>query len=164
MASGDTLAIFTPASSEPPASDFATFDIRNVVLVLDFDDSTTESIEFAGFMPRNYDGGGLTVTVGYMMTTATASDTVDLEVSFKSISDDSDDIDSKSFAAANAALSTVATVSGEVKYEAITFTDGADMDSIAAGEYFRMKFARDASGGTASPGDLELVFIELKET
>lgn len=164
MASGDTLAFFTPAMGEPPATDFATLDIRSGVLVLDFDDTTTESIEFAGFMPRFYDGGGPTATIGYMMTTATASDTADLELSFKSISDDADDLDTKAFAAANTVISTVATASGEVKYQEITFTDGADIDSIAAGEYFRMKFARDASGGTATNGDLELVFIELKET
>jgi hypothetical protein len=35
MASGDTLAVFFPAMSEPPSSNYATFDTRNGVLVLD---------------------------------------------------------------------------------------------------------------------------------
>lgn len=163
MASGDTLAVFTPNQSEPPTSDFATLDVRSVVSVLDFDDTTSESIQFPGFMPRFYTSLGVTVTVGYMMTTAIAPDTIDLEVAFKSIGDDIDDIDTKAFATANTVLSTVATDSGQVKYQEIAFTDGAEMDSIAAGEYFRMQVARDITGGTASD-DAELVFVEIRET
>lgn len=166
MASGDTLAVFTPQQGEAPASSFATFDVRNVVLVLDFDDTADESVEFAGFMPRHYGGGGITVTVGWMATTAT-SGTISLDVAFKSVTDDADDLDSKAFATANNANPTTANASGEVDYIAITFTDGADMDSIAAGEYFRMKVLRDADGTTSTDdlsGDMELVFVEIKET
>jgi len=167
MASGDTLVVFTPLQGEPPASNYATYDTRNGVAVLDFDDTTDESIEFAGFMPQHYAGTtGITVTVGWMATTATG-DTISLDVAFKSISDDADDIDSKSFAAANNANPTAASATGEVDYVAITFTDGADMDSVAAGEYFRMKVTRDANGTTSTDdmsGDMELVFVEIKET
>jgi hypothetical protein len=84
-----------------------------------------------------------------------------------SISDDADDLDSKSFAAANNANPTAASASGEVDYATVTFTDGADMDSIAAGEFFRMTVARDADGTTSTDnmtGDMELVFVEIKET
>lgn len=166
MASGDTLAVFTPAMGEQPASAFATLDVRNVVSVLDFDDTTDENVEFAGFMPRHYGGGGITVTVGWMATTATTG-TISLDVAFKSISDDADDIDTKAFAAANNANPTTASASGEVQYTEITFTNGADMDSIAAGEYFRMKVTRDADGTTSTDnlsGDMELVFVEIRET
>jgi len=166
MASSDTLAVFFPADGEPPASNYATLDIRNVVIVADYDDTTDESLEFAGFMPRHYAGGGITVTVGWMATTAT-SGTISLDVAFKSISDDADDIDTKAFAAANNANPTTASASGEVKYTTITFTDGADMDSVAAGEYFRMIVTRDADGTTSTDdlsGDMELVFVEIKET
>ncbi|NIQ10453.1 MAG: hypothetical protein GWO10_16275, partial [candidate division Zixibacteria bacterium] len=45
----------------------------------------------------------------------------------------------------------------------VTFTDGADMDSIAVGEGFRMKITRDATNDTAT-GDAELRFVEIKET
>lgn len=166
MATGDSLCTFFPANGEPPASNYATLDTRNVTLVLDFDDTTDESMEFAGFMPRHYDGGGITVTVGWAATTAT-SGTISLDVAFKSISDDADDLDSKAFAAANNANPTTASASGEVDYATITFTDGADMDSIAAGEYFRMLITRDADGTTSTDdmtGDMELVFVEIKET
>jgi hypothetical protein len=166
MASGDTLCVFFPQNAEPPSSNYATFDTRNGVLVLDFDDSTTESVEFAGFMPRHYGGGGITCTIGWMFTSSgtPGTDTCDWEISFKSVTDDADDLDTKSFAAANAVLATSASADGEVAYDTIAFTDGADMDSVAAGEYFRLKVARDATGGTASPGDAELVFVEVKET
>jgi len=167
MASGDTLAVFFPNNGEPPAANFATFDTRNGVSVLDYDDTTDESMDFAGFMPRHYAGGtGITVTVGWAATSAT-SGTISLDVSFASVGDDTDDLDDSLFAAANNANPTTANVSGEVDYIAITFTDGADMDSIAAGEYFRMRVTRDANGTTSTDdlvGDMELVFVEIRET
>ncbi len=166
MASGDSLCFLTPMMGEPPTSNFATLDTRNVVTVLDFDDSTDESIQFAGGMPLHYAGGGITVTVGWMATTAT-SGTISLDVAFKSVSDDADDLDSKSFAAANNVNPTTASASGEVDYVDITFADGADMDSIAAGEYFRMLVTRDADGTTSTDnlsGDMELVFVAIKES
>jgi len=166
MASGDSLCFFTPAMGELPAATFATFDVRGGALILDFDDATDEFVEFGGFMPRHYAGGGITVTAGWMATTAT-SGTISLDVAFKSISDDLDDMDTKAFAAANNANPTTASASGEVQYTEITFTDGADMDSVAAGEYFRMKVMRDGDGTTSTDdlsGDMELLFIEVKET
>lgn len=166
MASGDSLCYVNALSNEPPSANYATFDTRNSIPVLDFDDTTDESAEFGLFMPRHYDGGGITVTVGWMATTATTG-TISLDVAFKSISDDADDVDTKAYAAANNANPTTASASGEVDYTTITFTDGADMDSVAAGEYFRMKVLRDADGTTSTDdlsGDMELLFVEIKET
>lgn len=166
MASGNTLATFTPHSNMPPSSAFATFDIRNGYLVLDFDDTTDESAVFSGFMPRNYAGGGITVTVGWMATSATTG-TISLDVAFMSITDDADDLDTKSFASPNNVNPTTASASGEVKYTTVTFTDGADMDSVLAGEAFFMKITRDANGTTSTDnmtGDMELLFVEIKET
>src|SRR3990167_5459242 len=125
MASGDTLALFFPQNAEPPAATFATFDTRNSIAVLDFDDTTDEYVDFAGFMPRNYAGGGLTVTVGWMATSATTG-TISLDVAFMSVTDDADDLDTKAFAAANNANPTTASATGEGDYITVTFTDGAD--------------------------------------
>lgn len=166
MASGDTLCVFTPLDNQPPSSNYATLDTRNGYLVLDFDASTDESAVFQGFMPRNYDGGGVTVTVGWAATTATTG-TISLDVAFMSVTDDADDLDTKAFAAANNANPTTATASGEVDYVTIAFTDGADMDSVAAGETFFLKVTRDADGTTSTDdmtGDMELVFVEIQET
>lgn len=169
MASGNTLCMFFPQDGEPPSSNYATLDTRNAVPVLDFDDTTAEAIVFSGVMPRNYAGGGITVTLGWSATDTTVGpDNVSWNAYCMSVSDDADDLDSKSFAAANNSGSVAeASASGEVAYDTITFTDGADMDSVAAGEYFRLKIERDAAGATATDdlsGDAELVFVEIKET
>lgn len=166
MASGDSLCVFTPAMAQLPATSYPTFDVRNTVLVLDFDDNASETCYFRGFMPRHYDGGGITVTIGWMFTSSgtPGTDTCVWDVAFASITDDADDIDTKTFAAANSVTATSATADGEVDYATVTFTDGADMDSVAAGEYFLLSLRRDAASGTASPGDAELVFIEIRET
>ncbi len=168
MASGDTLAVFFPLQGEPPASAFAQLDTRNGVVVLDFDDTADWSIDFPGFMPESYAGGGITVTVGWAAESAT-SNTISLDVSFAAIADDAaaGDLDTFAFAAANNANPTAASASGEVDYVDITFTDGADMDSILKNEYFRMRITRDADGTTSTDnmtGDMELVFVKIKET
>lgn len=66
MASGDTLAVFIPQANEPPSSNYATFDTRNGILVLDFDGTTSESAVFRGILPGNYAGGGLTLVIYWM--------------------------------------------------------------------------------------------------
>lgn len=163
MASGDTLVVFRPQDGEPTSSNYATPDLRNQHPVLDFDASTNESIVFSSVMPRSYAGGGLTVYLHYAMSSATSGD-IDWDVSFERIGDQQQDIDSDGFAAANSAdNTTVPGTSGNVDIVNVTFTDGADMDSVAVGEGFRMKVTRDAASDTAT-GDAELRFVEIKET
>lgn len=163
MASGDTLVIFYPNDNEPPASDYATLDLRNSHPVLDFDDTTNESAVFSFVMPQNYSGGGLTLKIGYSMTSATSGD-IDIDAALERIGDQQLDVDSDSFAAVNSVDdTTVPGTSGNVDVVQITFTDGADMDSLAAGELGRLKITRDAVSDTAS-GDLELHFVEIRET
>lgn len=163
MASGDTLLIFTALSNEPPSSNYATLDTRNQHPVLDFDDSTNEDAVFSAIMPRNYGGGGVTVYIHYAMSSATAGD-IDWDVAFERIGDQQQDIGSDSFASVQSVdNTTVPGTSGLVDIVNVAFTDGAQMDSVAAGEGFRVKITRDASSDTAS-GDAELLFIEIKET
>ena len=100
MATGDTLAIFTPLANEPPSSNYATFDTRNSVAVLDFDDTTDESAVFGGVLPNNYASGGLTVTLVWMATSATSGG-VSWDASIEAHPDDTFDIDADGFAAAN---------------------------------------------------------------
>jgi hypothetical protein len=163
MASGDTLLIFTPLANEPPAANFATLDLRNYHPVLDFDDTTNEYAIFSAVMPRHYGGGGVTVYLHYAMTSAT-SGTVDWDVAFERIGDQQQDLDANGFADANSVDdTTVPGTSGNVDVVSVAFTDGADMDSVAAGEGFRLYVLRDAASDDAS-GDAELLFVEVKET
>jgi hypothetical protein len=146
MASGDTLLIFTPLHNEPPSTNPATLDTRNQHPVLDFDATTNEDAVFH-----------------YAMSSATSGD-VDWDVAFERIGDQQQDIDSDGFAAVNSVdNTTVPGTSGNVDIVNVTFTDGADMDSVAVGEGFRMKITRDAASDTAT-GDAELRFVEIKET
>lgn len=158
-----TLVVFKPAENEPPSTNFATIDTRNSHPVLDFDAATNESAVFSGIMPSYYGGGGVTVYIHYAMTSATSGD-IDWDVAFERIGDQQLDIDSDSFAAVNSVdNTTVPGTSGNVDVVSIAFTDGADMDSVAAGEGFRLKITRDAASDTAA-GDAELLYLEIRET
>jgi hypothetical protein len=164
MASGDTLALFFPTDNEPPASNYATFDLRNGHPVLDFDGgSTNESAVFSHIMPQHYGGGGVTVYLHYSMQAETSGD-IDWDVAFERIGDQQLDVDADSFAAVNSVdNTTVPGTSGNVDVVSVAFTDGADMDSVAVGELFRLKVTRDSASDTTT-GDAELHAIEIRET
>ena len=164
MATTDSLVIFRPPDNEPPSSNFATVDIRNLHPVLDFDDTTQEIAIFTGIMPRNYSALGITVYVHYAATTAT-SGTGGWDVTFERIGDGSQDIDADGFATAQTiTAATVPATSGNVDILNVAITDGAaGTDSVAVGESFRLRIRRDVANDTAT-GDLELVMVELKET
>lgn len=162
-ASGDTLLIFTPHNNEPPSSAFMTLDTRNGHLVLDADDTTGESAIFKGILPRNYAGGGITVYVHASATSATTG-TIGWLIAFERVSDSQQDIDADGFAADQTITAgTVPATSGYVDILSVAVADGANIDSIAAGEGFRLKITRDVANDTAV-GDAEVWAIELKET
>lgn len=164
MASGDTLAIFTPPHNVPPSSNYATLNVRNGHLVLEFDDTTQESAFFAGLMPRNYAGGGITAYLHWMAKTAVAL-TGGWDVTFERDADAGDDMDADSFATAQTfTAATVPGTSGVVKVTNVAITAGAaGTDSLAAGDAFRLRVRRDVANDTAV-GDLQLLAVELKET
>ena len=158
-----SLFVFRPTMNEPPASNFATIDTRNSHPVLDFDGSTNESAVFTFVMPQAYSGGGVTVYIHYAMTSATSGD-IDWDVSFERVGDQQQDMDSDSFAAAQSVDNTVVPgTSGNVDVVSVSFTNGAQMDSCAAGEVCRIKITRDAASDTDNT-DAELVGVELRES
>ncbi len=166
MASGDTLLIFEPKNNDPPASAYATLDTRNSHAVLDFDGSTDEEAVFPFVLPRHYAGGGITAYHHVMMTSAT-SGTVRLQGAIERHDAGGLDLDADSFPAFQSAGGSVPGTSGQIVVIAITFTDGAQMDSIAVGESGRYKVRRDADGTSGTDDqttDLELLRVELKET
>ena len=164
MASGDSLLMFTALNNEPPSSNYATIDVRNQHVVLDFDDSTDESAVFKGVMPRNYSGGGITVYIHWSAAGVTTNNVI-WDVSFERIGDGQQDVDSDGFAAVNSVTDAAPGTDGHVTIANVTFTDGADMDSVAVGELFRLKITRDADNASDTmAADAELHAIELKET
>lgn len=162
MSSGNTLLIFTPQCNEFGAANFARLDTRNLHPVLDF--ALNEIAIFSAVMPRHYAGGGVTVYSHYAMTSAEADD-IKLETYFERIGDQQQDLDTDSFAAAqNTGDITVPGTTGLVDIISTTHSNGAQMDSIAVGEGFRLQVKRIAVAGSDAAGDLELLFVELKET
>ena len=163
MASGDTLLAFFPSDNEPPTTNYATFDTRNSHPTLDFDTTTQETAIFTGIVPRNYAAGGITCYLHWAASTAT-SGTIGWDVSFERIGAAQQDIDADGFASAQTVTAaTVDGTSGNVTITNVAVTNGANMDSIAVGELFRLRIRRDVANDTAA-GDAELVGVELKET
>lgn len=174
MASGDIMGIFNPHDANLPSTDFAQFDTRTggatpaeILPVLDFDTTTQEYADFLFELPATYDGGGLTVTIKWMATSATSGEVV-WAAAIRRIADDAEDFDSTAHSYdynSIGAGATAPSASGEFGYDNITFTDGADMDSLAAGEIGILRISRDtADGDDDMSGDAELVSVIVKET
>jgi hypothetical protein len=162
MSSGDTLLQFTPDSYEPPASNYATLDVRNQHPVLDFDDTTQEGALFSAILPRHYSGGGMTVYAHWSATSAVTG-TIGWDVAIERVGT-AQDTDSDSFASAQTiTAATVSGTSGIVTITNVAISDGANIDSVAVGELFRLRIRRDVANDTAV-GDAELHGIEIKET
>jgi hypothetical protein len=163
MASGNTLVIFTPAANEPPASNFATLDVRNGILVLDFDASTEESAIFRAALPSQYSGGGITIDLYWMATSATAND-AKWGASFERGNEGNNDHDADAFGTESTATGTANATSGRKTKTTLTISH-ANMGSPSAGDPFRLKIARKAADAADTmTGDAELSEIHVKET
>jgi hypothetical protein len=155
--------VFWPAANEPPASNYATLDTRNGHPVLDFDAATAEAAIFTGLLPLSYGGAGLTVEIGYSMTSATTG-TCGWTVEFERVADSQQDTDADGFASAQTvAAVTVPATGGHVDVAAVNVSDGANMDGIAAGEQFRIRVKRDVANDDAA-GEAELHFVRIRES
>ena len=166
MATGDTLGVFTPYQNEPPATIYATLDTRNAHPCLDFDGSADEEAVFTSILPRHYGGGGLTVYLHVGFTSATTGSAF-WQVGIERMDDGTLDLDADSIAAFQGAAGNPNATNGVMTLVTVTFTAGAQMDSLAVGEMFRLKVRRDADGTAGTDDvttDAELFGIEIKET
>ena len=172
MATGNTLLILTPLDNVPPATLGATLDYMvgastpvESIPVLDFDDTTVEYADFYCVMPSNYAGGGVTLT--FFWSQALATNTVVLSAAFRRVADDAEDLDTtaQTYDYNLTGALTPPSVAGEVAYDTLTFTDGADMDSVTAGDYFILRVRRvPTDGNDTSVGDTSIHAIQIKET
>ena len=168
MASGDTVGNIIQMMF--PGANSATPDIRVSgstpaanVPVFDFDAGTAEYLDLLIFL-TGYGGGGVTLTLGWMASTATSGDVV-WRAAFRALVDDAEDIDASHTYSYQSTTATTASASGEVQYTTITFTDGAQMDNAANGEFVILRIGRDAANGSDTmTGDAELLGFILKET
>jgi hypothetical protein len=163
MASGQTLCRWTAAEFEKVTG--ASLTDRNGHKVLGFDTApaAAEYAYFKDIMPQNYAGGGVTVLVHYAAATAT-SGTVGWLAAFERIGDSQQDIDADGFASdKTVTATTVPGTSGYVDILSVAFANGAEMDSVAVGEAFRLRISRDYANDNAA-GDAQLAAVEIRET
>ena len=161
MASGNTLLVFSSEDGAPPSSSFAAWTRRNNHIVAAFDAGTDESLDFRGVLPQHYAGGGLTIYVHWIAASATSGNCV-WNAAMERLSTD---MDSDSFATAQAATGAANGTSGIITTTSITMSSGANMDSLAAGDAFRLRITRDADNGSDTmTGDAQLVCVEVRES
>lgn len=170
MASGNSLIDLTPQTFSPPATAAAQFDIiagtstpAESIPVLAFDTTTVEYADFRCKMPAHYAGGGVTIII--CSSAGTTTGTLQWAIAFRAIKDDAEDLDTtaQTYDYNTVNIGTLASAVGEVTYDNITFTDGADMDSTAAGDEFILRIRRDTGSDTAST-DCYIHGIEIRET
>lgn len=164
MASGNTLCVFMPGDKDPgPATLFAPLSTRNEHPTLEYDTTTSWSAIWSGVMPQNYaNTTGITVYVHWLAATAT-SGTIGWLVALENMSDGTN-LNADSFAS-NQTI-TAATVPGTSGVETITnvaITKGANMDSVVAGNGFRIRISRDVANDTAT-GNAQIIGVEIRET
>ena len=171
MASGDIVAIIHEVMF--PGANPATPDVRvggstpaESFSVYDFDATTDEMLDFKCTL-WFYDSGGLTVPVAWAASSATSGNTV-WQAAIRRIQDDAEDMDSShTYDYNSSGQCTAPSASGELSYDNITFTDGADMDSVADGEAFILRLRRDADSTSATDdmtGDAEFFSLVITET
>jgi hypothetical protein len=155
-----TRFILTPLAAEFPSTNFAPLTLVNRRPCLAFDAGTNESAQWTGIAPQGFTGT-VTVLVYYMMASATSGD-IDWDGLLEAVTDgDSTDLDAgDSFDSANSTdNTTVPATAGFIDVVSITMTNA---DSIAAGDYFRLRITRDAASDTAT-GDAYLLAVELRD-
>ena len=174
MASGNLLARWNALDNEPPSTSYATRDeivaATGLRPVLDFDSAADEVAVFSGVLPANYAGGGFTLKLHGAMDSANAGgETISIDAAFELVDNNfALGAAGSDFAAANnSGAVAVDATANDLFIVTITFTDGADSDSIAANKAYRLKITRDADSTTAADnaaGDWQLLEVVLTET
>jgi hypothetical protein len=152
-----TYAAFTAEHNQPPATAFATLDTRNSAVCLDFDDTTDESAVFVGIIPEGASlGSGLKIRLHWAATTATSGD-VRWDVQLERMTTD---LDSDSFDTVASATASTSGTSGILTVTEITLTT---IDSVTAGDGFRLKVTRKPTNNADTlSGDCELYICEVR--
>jgi hypothetical protein len=160
MAAGDTLAAWGPVAAIPPASGYATIDVRNARAVLDFDAAADEAAMFEGVYPAHYGGGDLRIELWWAATSATSGNVKWLA----SIENTSGiDIDSDSFGSTSSETAATAGTAGVLTQTSLAIS-ATSAGNPQAGDAFRIKIARDAADAADTmTGDAELVAVHLYE-
>jgi hypothetical protein len=165
MATTNFLVGWTAGAALLPTSNYAVWEPRNNHLVLGFDDTTQWTAYFEAVMPDTYSNAtGVTVYVRWAAKTATTG-TIGWDVTFERIEGASQDLDSDGFATAQTiTAATVDGTSGNVTTTSVACAKGSTgMDSVVAGDHFRIRLRRDVANDTAS-GNAQVISVSIVET
>ena len=124
------------------------------------------AIEYVDYLCRlqGYAGGGLTFTIAWSAASATSGVTR-WGIAVRRIQDDLEDIDTAHTYDFNVLDATAPSATGEVAYDTITFTNGADMDSWANLENAIVRVRREANhANDTMAGDAEMWSLTGIET
>ena len=127
-----------------------------------YDADTVEEAVWQFRMPANYASAPV-AKVQYAMASAVAG-TVEFEVYMMAVSDgDAQDLDADSYDSANSGSATVPGTAGYLDEISVAL---ANADSVAAGDYCRLKVGRDADDAVndTATGDAEVRNLALEYT
>lgn len=160
-----TYAAFTPLDNQPPTSAFATLDTRTAgVAVLDYDSTSLESAIFVGCLPEAaVTTNGLKVRLAWTADTVTNTDAVVWAIAWQRI-DTSTDLDTDAFSNTVTATAAASGTAGVPVITEITITGTANLDSIVAGDFYRIRISRDGTNASdALTNDACLVGVEIRD-
>lgn len=141
----------TRAGGSTPAED---------ILVHAFDASTIEYMDFLCKL-EGYDGGGVTFTLPWSATSATAAETR-WGVAVRALPDDAEDIDAAHTYVYVDVDDTAPSASGELSYPTVALGNGAPLDNWAEGELAIVRVRRNATHANDDmTGDAELWGVPL---
>jgi hypothetical protein len=160
-----TYAAFTPLDNVPQTSGFATLDTRTSgVPVLDFDPTAVEAATFTGLLPEAaVTTNGLKIRLAWTADTVTNTDAVVWGIQFQRI-DTTTDLDTDAFSNTFTATAAASGTAGVPVITELTLTGTALLDSIVAGDFYRVRISRDATHASdALTADACLVACEIRD-
>jgi hypothetical protein len=156
---------FTPLDNVPQTSGFATLDTRTAgVPVLDFDPTAVEAATFTGLLPEAaVTTNGLKIRIAWTADTVTNTDAVVWGIQFQRV-DTSTDLDTDAFSNVFTASAAASGTAGVPVISELTLTGTALLDSIVAGDFYRVRISRDGTHTSdALTADACLVACEIRD-
>jgi hypothetical protein len=160
--SESTALFFAAKDAVLPSTSFMTWDNTYGRLVLLAPESVDRYVDFTGVLDH-YGGGGLTVDIFW--TSNGTSGNVIWQAAVERFQEGTLVVTSDSFASYNSVTDAAQGVANVANKATITFTDGADMDSLADGEMFRIRVQREGTNASDTTNtDTRLFGIRVVET
>jgi hypothetical protein len=156
------MIVFPAGANEPPLASYATFDLRNGHVVLDFDAAASEFAIFRGVLHSGYEGRGINVKLIWTATTAVTGNVYWIVYIERLVGQD---IDADGWATAMGVLGAAPATSGVPLESTIALPHGTTyMDGLVAGEHFRLRVLRYATDpADTMAGDAELLAVVVTE-